>query len=92
MEITVESGSDIDNRYQTIQMFDWVAGQYVTVNEDFIGITDTTRTINLTSNVARFVQAGTRLMRMRVYMETGAADIETVAQHRIDVARWRVGL
>jgi hypothetical protein len=72
---------------QRIQLFDFVAGAYVTVNTRVLQTTDTTATVNITSNPARFIGSG-GLVNMRVGMIAEASAAQMIGS--IDLVEWRV--
>ncbi len=57
---------------QRVELFDWVAGQYVIVNEGTIRRTDTVLTSDWLANPSRFVSAATKEVRSRISWNTNA--------------------
>lgn len=61
---------------QRVQLFDHVASGWVTVNTRVLSTTDTTATVNVTSNPSRFVGTGGLVnMRIGIIAETNAAQM-----------------
>jgi phospholipase/lecithinase/hemolysin len=77
LQFSIESSANTFGLTQTIELFNWTAGQYQQVNSKAASFNnDFTVQIDLTDNVGHFVQSGTGLIKARVgWRATGPISI-----------------
>lgn len=90
LRFVVEGFSELSGVRQTIQLFDWIQGTYVTVDSRFASRSDSTVTVAATGALARFVQPGTRTVAARIGWEPVAAEVAYSWRVQVDRAWWVV--
>lgn len=90
LKFILEAGQSGDPVLQRIELFNFQSGLWETVDERTAPFGDTTVSVVIGTNPARFVQPGTRLVRARIgYHDRGVTFISWGA--RYDVTKWEVG-
>lgn len=88
MSVVLKASAQLTGVRQTIEMYDWVASQFVPVDSRTASLTDTTVTVAVPSPLARFVRAGDRRLRTRFGWESLAFDSSAAWRVWIDRAVW----
>ncbi len=84
IDIQVESSSNVVGPVQKVYAFDFVANGWVLLDTAANSTTDSTRTVSITSNAGRFLQAGS----MRVRVEGAAAAATSRVTYSVDMVHW----
>lgn len=87
--LTVENGASTPNVTSRLQLFDYAAGTWVTVDTRSCGLADGRYSVTVSSNAARFIQAGTRETRARVGF-IGPGTSVPVWTGRVDAFYWTI--
>ncbi|MCO5295522.1 MAG: hypothetical protein M9921_01560 [Fimbriimonadaceae bacterium] len=90
LEVSLESRIQISGVKQWIRLWDYTASAWVQIDDRFIGTSDTTITVAAPGSLSRFVQAGTRTMRMKIGLREVAAETTQAWHAWLDRAIWRV--
>ena len=90
LSFTLEGYVQFTGFQQTVQLFDWAAGQFVTVDGRSAPTTQVSITVAPSGSLARFVQTGTRSMRARIGYEPIVAELASAWNIWIDRAWWNV--
>lgn len=88
LQFKIEGSATIAQIRQTVQLFDYQAGQWVTVDSRQIGTTDGIVTTNRNDNPTRFLQGGQLRVRL-LYKKDGARPI-TPWVLKIDQIAWTI--
>jgi hypothetical protein len=86
----LESRSEFPGFGQSIELYDWVAGTWVSVDYRTASTTETSMTVSAISPLERFVNQSTRQIRARLGWEPVDADISGAWRVWIDQAVWRI--
>ena len=89
LKFKVESNGSTGNLLQSIELYDWTSGQYVSFNASTLPLSDGTIEITA-SNPQRFLQSGTNLMRSRVTVKPNGPILSFPYQGRFDLMGWTV--
>ncbi|MBA3727393.1 MAG: PQQ-dependent sugar dehydrogenase [Armatimonadetes bacterium] len=90
MSFMLESHASTSNIEQKISLYNFQTAAYEVLDTRTATTSDSTVVINVTTNVSRFVEAGTRNIRARVsYRATGAVFVYPW-KARIDLASWTI--
>jgi len=86
----LEAGQTGEPTRQRIELFNFQSNQWEMIDERPSPFADTTVRVTVSTNAARFVQPGTRLLRARIgYHDRGVTFISWGG--RLDVTAWEVG-
>ena len=89
LRFTVESQASAASIQQKIELFDYIANAYVPVDTRNLTTTDTVAEVVITTNPGRFVQSGTRQVKVRLEFKATGAVFQYPWESRVDMAVWR---
>lgn len=90
LQVVIESRIQITGVKQRIRLWDYSANAWVQIDDRFISTSDTTVTVSAPGPLSRFVQSGTRTMRMKIGFNEVAAETFLAWHAWLDRAIWRV--
>lgn len=90
LQVVVESRIQVAGIAQKVQLWDFDASAWVVIDSRFIGLSDTTITVSAAGSLTRFVQSGTRQMRMRIGLDELAAETTEAWHAWFDRVVWRI--
>jgi subtilisin family serine protease len=89
LKLKLEAQTSTTSLKQTLDMWDWQASTWVTLDQRTATTSDQTVTVTTTSP-NRFIQPGTRVLRARVRYKVFAPLLSSIWQGRIDQIQWQV--
>lgn len=88
LRVFVESSASSGSVSQSIELFDFVANDFVLIDTRNLTTTDNLIELVVTTNPSRFIQAGTRLVRTRVQFRLTAPTLSNPWESRVDMLKW----
>lgn len=88
LRFVLEGYSELAGVQQSIQLFDWTQGAYITLDARIIPTSETTVAVQATGALARFVQAGTGRVAARIGWKPAASEVAFPWRVRVDRAWW----
>lgn len=89
IDVTVENGASTAGVNCQLQLFDYVAGAWVTVDSRGVGLADGFYTVTIPTNAARFVRASTGETKARVTFAGPGASV-AIWTGRVDTFYWAI--
>ncbi|MDQ2986491.1 MAG: hypothetical protein M3R13_07190 [Armatimonadota bacterium] len=90
LRFRLESSGSATAISQRVEMFDYVAGSYVTIDTRQMTTTDALIDLALAPNPNRFIQAGTRQVKARLEFRLTQPAFSFPWSSRVDLAMWRL--
>lgn len=90
LHFVIEAGVDFSVINRRIYLFDFVAAQWVLMDDRVATLGDSSAKVSVTSNASRFVQAGTLKVLARTGWELTSADSTQPWHARIDYVAWQI--
>ncbi|MBI5705957.1 MAG: hypothetical protein HZC36_03085 [Armatimonadetes bacterium] len=90
LEFLLTSRVNVDGRLMRIFFFDWDLNKFEQVFQGAAPLSETAKTVTLTSNFLRFIQAGTLKLRARVDLIDYLSDVTTLWEFTTDQAAFKV--
>jgi hypothetical protein len=90
LRFRIESHASSASISQKIEMYDYVAGAFVTVDTRNLTTTDNLIEAVVSTNASRYIQAGTRQTRTRIEFRATGPTLGFPWESRVDLAMWRL--
>ena len=90
MTVTFESSGTSSNLQQTIELFDFAANAWVPMDTRQLSVNETNVTLTLNADIARFIQAGTQIVRARSLVRANGPVFAYPWQYKIDRVNWSI--
>lgn len=90
LRFRIESHASSSSISQKIEMYDYVAGAFVTIDTRNLTTTDDLIEAVISTNASRYIQAGTRQTRTRIEFRATGPTLGFPWESRVDLAMWRL--
>lgn len=90
LRFRIESRASSTSISQTIEMFDYVANAYVSVDTRNLTTTDNLIEVVISTNASRYIQAGTKQTKTRISFRATGPTLSYPWDSGVDLAMWRM--
>jgi len=90
LRFRIESHASSSSISQKIEMYDYIAGAFVTIDTRNLTTTDNLIEAVISTNASRYIQAGTRQTRTRIEFRATGPTLGFPWESRVDLAMWRL--